>query len=142
MAVLQQAPARQTLLDLLGEEKLAAWERFRQAGEALYTMEALWSDGGKRWTYEYKYRRGGKTLCALYVRPGTLGLMVIFGAAERAKLAPLLSTLAPETQRAYDEAATYHDGKWVMFDEALPLADLQTLLSVKRQPDRKGLPQE
>ena len=31
-----------------------------------YDMERLWNTGGKDWTYEYKYRRGGKTLCCLY----------------------------------------------------------------------------
>ena len=31
-------------------------------------MERLWNTGGKNWTYEYKYRRGGKTLCGR-VRP-------------------------------------------------------------------------
>ena len=28
----------------------------------------LWNKGGKAWAYEYKYRQGGKTLCALYAR--------------------------------------------------------------------------
>ncbi|MEY8433248.1 DUF3788 family protein [Lachnospiraceae bacterium 48-42] len=41
-------------------------------------MERLWNTGGKKWTYEYKYRRGGKTLCSLYAKGGCVGSMIIF----------------------------------------------------------------
>lgn len=48
-------------------------------------MEQMWNHGGKNWTYEYKYRRGGKTLCALYAKEQTIGFMVILGKDERTK---------------------------------------------------------
>ena len=60
----------------------------RSAGPSTKNMK--WSGcgntGGKNWTYEYKYRRGGKTLCALYAREGCMGFMVIFGKEEKGKV--------------------------------------------------------
>ena len=48
-------------------------------------MDCLWSTGGKAWKYEYKYRRGGKTLCALYARENCVGFMIVLGKDERLK---------------------------------------------------------
>lgn len=48
-------------------------------------MECLWNKGGKAWKYEYKYRRVGKTLCALYAKENCVGFMVVLGKNERLK---------------------------------------------------------
>ena len=48
-------------------------------------MDCLWNKGGKLWKYEYKYRLGGKTLCALYARENCVGFMIILGEDERLK---------------------------------------------------------
>lgn len=136
MAALKEIPTREELRALFGDEKLAAWERMARLVDSLYDMETLWNDGGKRWKIEYKYRRGGKTLCCLYADEGRFGLMIIFGLEERARVEALRGTLSTGTIRAYDEAATYHDGKWVMFDETLPDLDLARLLAVKRRPNK------
>ena len=41
--------------------------------------------------------------------------------------------------RQYDEAKTYHDGKWVMFEptNTEDIDDYMKLLSIKRKPNRK-----
>ena len=104
-----------------------------------YEMERLWGTGGKAWTYEYKYRRGGKTLCALYARENCVGFMVIFGKDERQKFEQDREDYAEEIQRVYDEAQTYHDGKWMMFEpvDTSLFDDLIRLLGIKRNPNRK-----
>lgn len=61
-----------------------------------YDMDCIWNKGGKAWTYEYKYRRSGKTLCALYARENCIGFMIIFGKAERKKF--------EETRENYSES--------------------------------------
>ena len=43
----------------------------------------MWNNGGRKWKYEYKYRRGGKTLCGLYAKEYSFGFMVILGKGER-----------------------------------------------------------
>ena len=66
--MLEHAPSRSTLAELLGPSLLEIWEALCSAVEDAYDMERCWNPGGRDWTYEYKYRRGGKTLCSLYAR--------------------------------------------------------------------------
>lgn len=102
------------------------------------TWTRIWSDGGKKWTYEYKYRRGGKTLCALYARQDCFGFMIIFGKDERKKVENIRNDLSAQTMEFYDTAETYHDGKWVMLNESVPIDDIRMLLKIKRKPNRKS----
>lgn len=137
MAELKEIPSREALRALLGDERLAAWTRMAGLIDSLYDMEKQWNDGGKRWKIEHKFRRGGKTLCCLYADEGRFGLMIIFGADERARVEAVRQELSGETMETYDNAAVYHDGKWVMFDEKLPDGDLERLLKIKRRPNKK-----
>ena len=85
------------------------------------------------------YRRGGKTLCALYAREHGIGFMVILGKDERLKFENDKDHYAPEVQNICDETPTYHDEKWLMFepvDTAL-FEDFLGLLAIKRKPNRK-----
>lgn len=131
-------PEKNELMSLLGEEKFAVWERVCAVIEEKYEMERIWDKGYRDWIYEYKYRRGGKTLCALYAKENVMGCQIIFGKAEREKLEAARTSFSAETIAAYDAAATYHDGKWVMFepDDGF-VRDLTGLLAVKRRPNRK-----
>ena len=94
-----------------------------------YDMEQIWNNGGKKWTYEYKFRKGGKTLCAFYFKNNILGFMIIFGKDERTKVEEIRN----------DNAKTFHDGKWVMFNitNNSIIEDLKKLLFIKRKPNRK-----
>lgn len=42
--------------------------------------------------------------------------MIIFGKDERAKFEAERNNYSEQVQKIYDEAQTYHDGKWVMFE--------------------------
>lgn len=48
-------------------------------------MDVLWDTGRKAGVCECKFRRRGKTLCALYVKDDSFGVVVIFGASEQEK---------------------------------------------------------
>ena len=86
-----------------------------------------------------KFRKSGKTLCAFYFKNNTLGFMIIFGKDERSKLEEIRNELSSDVLETYDNAQTYHDGKWVMFDitDNSILEDLKKLLLIKRKPNRK-----
>ena len=101
-------------------------------------MEHIWNNGGKAWKYEYKYRRGGKTLCSLYARGNCIGFMVIFGKDERTKFEEERDCYSKETQTVYDKAQTFHDGKWMMFEptDAALFSDFMRLLHIKRKPNK------
>lgn len=135
----QQDNRPQDLPGLLGPALYDLWDRLCAHIEKDYAMDRLWNSGGKKWTYEYKYRRGGKTLCALYAKNGVLGFMVILGREEREKFDAQRSAFSSEFCRIYDEAQTYHDGKWLLFepkDDRL-FGDFTRLLAIKRRPNKK-----
>lgn len=124
---------------LVGESLYDIWNKLHILIEEKYDMDCSWNKGGKAWKYEYKYRRGGKTLCALYARENAIGFMVILGKEERLKFEAERDNYSEEVQRIYEETKTYHDGKWLMFeptDTAL-FDDFIKLLGIKRKPNRK-----
>ena len=132
-------PTPEQMTALVGESLYEIWNKLCALIDENYDMDCLWGKGGKAWTYEYKYRRGGKTLCALYARENCVGFMVILGKDERLKFEEDKEKYSKEVQRIYDEAQTYHDGKWLMFapiDSSL-FDDYIRLLHIKRKPNRK-----
>lgn len=138
MVMLDYNPSAEELVKLVGKPLYDVWTALTGLIDAKYDTERLWNSGGKAWKYEYKYRRGGKTLCSLYARGNCIGFMVIFGKDERTKFEEERDCYSKETQTIYDKAQTYHDGKWMMFeptDTAL-FSDFMRLLSIKRKPNR------
>ena len=82
---------------------------------------------------------GGKTLCSLYAKKTCVGFMIIFGKDERAKFEEIRDTLSDSVCSQYDQAKTYRDGKWVMFEptDTSEFEDYIKLLAIKRKPNRK-----
>ena len=117
-------PSAEEMTILVGESLYNIWNKLNALIAERYDMDCLWNKGGKAWKYEYKYRRGGKTLCALYARENCVGFMIILGKDERLKF---------ETDR------DYHDGKWLMFEpmDTVLFDDFIRLLRIKRKPNRK-----
>ena len=133
-----QIPTPETLEALTGKELYDLWTSLHQLIEQKYNMEQMWNHGGKKWTYEYKNRRGGKTLCALYAKEQTIGFMVILGKDERTKFESMREMFSNAAQKIYDETTTFHDGKWLMFElkDTSLFNDIERLLSIKRKPNR------
>ena len=130
---------RQALLELTGERLTGVWQELCTAIEAEYDTERLWGRGFGCWTYEYKYRRGGKTLCTLYAKEGTICLLVTFGRAEREKFDARRDSFSERLQELYDNTRTLHDGKWLWIElqDSSLTGELLELLHIKRRPNRK-----
>ncbi|GAB6110067.1 DUF3788 domain-containing protein [Fusibacter bizertensis] len=137
--MLDKIPSSKEMSELLGDDIFKVWQETSLMVDGLYDMERLWNTGGKAWKYEYKYRRGGKTLCALYARENCFGFMIIFGKNEREKFESNLEAYSAVTQSIYDKSTTYHDGKWMMFEltDTSLFDDLKKLLAIKRRPNKK-----
>ena len=135
----QQTTFLQETKALLGETLFPVWEELCRFIDERYEMEHLWNYGGKQWQYEYKFRRGGKTLCALYAREDTIGVLVVLGKAEQEKFISQLSGFSGEVRALFEETPAYHDGKWLMLlpRDTSVLQDLERLLLLKRRPNRK-----
>ena len=132
-------PDKEEMINLIGNSLYDVWNKLSVLINEKYDMECLWGKGGKAWKYEYKYRRGGKTLCALYAREKIVGFMIILVKDERIKFETDRHNFSKEVQKIYDETQTYHDGKWLMFEltDTSLFNDFLALLSIKRKPNRK-----
>ena len=137
--MLDKIPNAEEMTTLVGQSLYDVWNKLCALIDEKYEMERLWNKGGKAWTYEYKYRRSGKTLCALYAREKCIGFMIIFGKDERARFEAERNDYSQQVQKIYDEAQTYRDGKWVMFEptDTSMFQDFIKLLSIKRKPNKK-----
>ena len=137
--MLAAVPDEGQMTALLGEPLYAVWKELCAIIDEKYDMERLWGSGGKAWTYEYKYRRGGKTLCALYAGENRMGFMVVLGKNEREAFEADRASYSRKVQSAYDEAPTYHDGKWLMLEptDTAEFDDFIRLLNIKRKPNKK-----
>ena len=136
--MLDTIPAAEEMTALVGKPLYDVWTALCALIEEKYDMDRLWDKGGKAWKYEYKYRRGGKTLCALYAREHCVGFMIILGRDERLKFERDMEHYSKKVREVYDKTQTYHDGKWMMFEptDASLFDDFMRLLSIKRKPNR------
>lgn len=136
--MLDRIPCEEEMTALVGRTLYDVWSQLCTWIDGTYDMDRLWDKGGKAWKYEYKYRRGGKTLCALYARENCIGFMVVLGKNERSKFEADRENYSKEVQEIYDAAQTYHDGKWIMFEpaDASLFPDFMRLLRIKRKPNR------
>ena len=130
---------REELEKLVGTDKVNIFYKKDDEITLLYDMDQTWNNGGKKWTYEYKFRKSGKTLCAFYFKENMLGFMIIFGKAERTKVEEIRNELSSDILETYDNAQTFHDGKWVMFNitDYSMIEDFKKLLFIKKKPNRK-----
>ena len=132
-------PTQSILEELIGSNNLDIWNKLVAGIDSLYEMDRTWNKGFGDWIYEYKYRRGGKTLCTFYAKQGIANILITLGKAESEKVELKREDFSPLLLTLYDETKTYHDGKWlwIPIDEVLSMDDIINLLKIKRRPNRK-----
>lgn len=132
-------PARSEIEALIGKNMLGIWESLAESIDRLYEMDKYWNKGFGDWVYEYKYRRGGKTLCTFYAKQDVANLLVILGKMEREKFEQQRGSFSERFLALYDSTKIYYDGKWlwIPIDEKLETEDILRLLKIKRRPNRK-----
>jgi len=132
-------PTQKILEELIGSRNMDIWNKLVSDINGLYEMDRTWNKGFGDWIYEYKYRRGGKTLCTFYAKQGVANILITLGKAEREKVESKRGDFSESLLVLYDETKTYHDGKWlwIPIDESLEFDDIVKLLKIKRRPNRK-----
>ena len=130
---------REELEKLVGTDKVNIFYKIVDEITLLYDMDQTWNNGGKKWIYEYKFRKSGKTLCAFYFKENMLGFMIVFGKEERTKVEEIRNELSYDILETYDNAQTFHDGKWVMLNitDYSMIENLKKILFIKKKPNRK-----
>lgn len=132
-------PTPEELATWLGATPLAFWERLEryidETYPGIFIPEGIY--GGQKHGWSWRYKKG-RSFCTLIPEKGRCLFLVVFGAAERARTEEFLQKLSEDTRRAYEDAPTYHDGKWICFplDSEDALRDAQLLLAVKRRPPK------
>lgn len=129
------------IANIIGTRKTEIFDALCEYLDKQYIMDKVWKRQRiktKKWKYEYKFSKGGKTLCGFYIAEDALGFMIIFGKKERDLIEQHRQEYTPELLKQYDAAETYHDGKWMMLelDDTSLLEDIRRLLLTKRKPQR------
>lgn len=124
---------------LLSKETLFTWNKLTDAIDSLYDVDRIWNKGFGAWKIEYKYRRGGKTLCTFYAKENVANILITYGKAEREKFEKIKESVSKQLQDIYERTETLHDGKWlwIPLDNEISVEDIIEMLKIKRRPNRK-----
>jgi hypothetical protein len=139
-------PTPKQLESWLGQKAYGFWRQVETmiAEEYPGVFVPEWLYGGKKHGWSVRYKKS-KSFCTMIPEKGRCRLLIVFGAQERARVEEIRKQLPARVQNAYDEATTYHDGKWLRLDinGRTVYAAAKLLFTVKRKPkrthDRLGL---
>jgi len=135
-------PSDREIGEWIGEEAYEYWKRVTHLIElnypSIFTPE--WLFGGKKHGWSLRYKKS-RSFCTFIPEKNRFALLIVFGAEERTQAEAILDRLSTRTKKVYDEATTYHDGKWVLLtiNSSEVVEDVMKLLEIKRKPKkRKG----
>jgi hypothetical protein len=130
-------PSDSEVAKWIGKEANRYWKYIARLIEQVYpeVFTPEWLYGGRKHGWSLRYKKN-KSFCTLIPEKNHLALLIVFGAEERAKVEYIRNSLSQHTQKKYDEARTYHDGKWLLLtvDSDRIVEDVMRLLAVKRRP--------
>ncbi len=132
----REPPTLEQIESWIGRRAYGFWTRvsnmIAQNYPDVFTPELLF--GGKKHGWSLRYKKN-KSFCTLIPEKGRFLLLIVFGADERSNVETIRNELSVRTQKAYDEATTYHDGKWLLLSvyNGTIVADVERLLAVKRK---------
>lgn len=132
-------PTNDELSELLDTNLLNIWFELIKRINELYDVDNIWNKGFGDWKYEYKFRRGGKTLCTLYMKKNKANILFTLGKVERDKYEEIKFQFSNKVNTIYDNTESFHDGKWLWIPIDGDWNDLLKLLKIKRKPNRKQL---
>ncbi len=130
-------PNARHVAEWLGAKPYGYWLRLTEFIESNYpgVFAPDWIFGGKKYGWGLRFKKS-KSFCTLIPERHQLVVQIVFGAEEREKAEKILPQLSPTICKAYAEATTYHDGKWlaIVVDRKETLGEVEKLLTIKRKP--------
>ena len=93
---------------------------------------------------ELKFKQGQKTILTIYIHEDRFTFLLIFGKKERESFEVQKNSFSESICKYYDNAKTYHDGKWMFLDVTTmeQLEEIKRLIQIKKKPNRKPFPKE
>ena len=137
-AELYPETVRPTLEEIDAYARTPLWPRLRDYLAAAYGArpQLEYSRCGLEPGWNVKFRRGGKSLCTVYLRPGFVTAMVSVAPRDEAAAQAVLPACTAETQAVYHRSPASKMGRWLMLDITSPevLEDVKSLLAVRAKP--------
>ncbi|MDR2709810.1 MAG: DUF3788 domain-containing protein [Burkholderiales bacterium] len=130
-------PNKEILEAWLGDKPYQLWKTLSELIDKNYpgVFVPEWLFGGKKHGWSLRYKKS-KSFCTFVPERGRFILVIVFGKSEREAFERMRTTVTPQTQEIYDNATTYHDGKWMALTlkNKRSLQDAPVLLGIKRKP--------
>jgi len=126
-----------TLEAWLGYEPYQLWKELAEFIEKSYpgVFTPEWLFGGKKHGWSLRYKKS-KSFCTFVPERGRFILVIVLGKNERDGFESSRAKISSQTQQIYDDATTYHDGKWLALTlkNQESLQDAFVILGIKRKP--------
>lgn len=130
-------PTDSAVAEWVGEGAYQYWKQITQLIAEIYPNVFIpeWLYGGKKHGWSLRYKKS-KSFCTLIPEKNRFALLIVFGAEERDRVEAIRDGLSKQIQREYDQATTYHDGKWLVLEIRSDriVKDVMLLLATKRKP--------
>ena len=130
-------PTPAAVAEWIGSANAARWTKLAEFIASAHpgVFDPEWLFGGRKWGWTLRFKKS-KSFCTFVPERGRFRVLLVFGAAERDLVEPILKDLASHVREDYNQATTYHDGKWMLtsVDSTAVLADVERLLTLKRRP--------
>ena len=129
-------PTQEKLEEWLGKRAYGYWSNvsawITHSYPGIFSPE--WLFGGKKNGWYLRYKKS-KSFCQFIPRRKKFVILIVFGLKEREKVEQIKNELSSPTKAEYDNANTYHDGKWLFLtvSNKTTVLDVQRLLSIKRK---------
>lgn len=135
----EHPPSDAEIAAWVGDKAYEYWTLIQHLIEAHYpgVFVPEWLFGGKKNGWSLRYKKN-KSFCTLIPEKHRCVIVIVFGAEERAKVEAARAELSPQIVKAYDDATTYHDGKWLFLaiENEEVVKDVFRLLTLKRKPKK------
>jgi hypothetical protein len=106
-----QEPGRRTVLKALAEA-CAAWEHLEAHLADIHRLKgSFYYMYGERYGWALRFRRGGRTILAMYPNRGHLTVQIILGKTQVA--AAKAMSLPPRVSKVLEAAKDYPEGRWL-----------------------------
>lgn len=135
----EHTPTREDIFNYLGKDAVEAWNEITSFLADKYNFEPETVFGGKKYGWEVRYRRSGKTLCALHPEKGAFTILIVLGRKEVEHALAELNEFSPDISAIITGAKQYHDGRWLWIRilNKDNNEDIKRLLQIKKKPQKK-----
>ncbi len=134
-----EPPDAKAVAEWIGAKNFERWNGLTRFIAANYpgVFAPDWIYGGMKHGWGLRYKKS-KSFCTLIPERNRMIVVIVFGAKERGMAEAILPELSAAVREAYENATTYHDGKWVriVVNGEKASADVKSLLTIKRAPKK------